>query len=184
MSETETTVVDVLRFWFGPDAGRNGSERPEWFAEDEAFDRACAEALGACSDRAVAGEHDHLAATPAGTLALVLLLDQIPRNVHRGTAAAFAGDAAARRAARRLIDRGFDRVLTSVQRLFLYLPFEHSEDPEDQERAVALFERLGHPVWLEHAKRHRDIIARFGRFPHRNAIVGRSTTPEEEAFLS
>ncbi|TVR96550.1 MAG: DUF924 domain-containing protein [Rhodospirillales bacterium] len=184
MSPADETVGRVLRFWFGPDGGRAGTERPEWFTADPAFDAACRDALGAETERALAGDLDDLVATPSGTLALVVLLDQLPRNIHRGTAAAFAGDAAAKRVAERLIDRGFDRVLTRVQRLFLYLPFEHSEDIEDQERAVALFEALGHDGWLDYARRHRDVIAQFGRFPHRNEALGRDSTEAEREFLA
>jgi uncharacterized protein (DUF924 family) len=116
-------------------------------------------------------------------LATVIVLDQFSRNLHRDDARAFAADPQARTLARRALELGVDRGLAPAERLFLYLPFEHSEDLADQQLAVQLVTGLGDAGWTRYAEAHRDIIARFGRFPHRNAVLGRATTPEEEAFL-
>lgn len=174
----------VLQFWFGlRDAASAPVQRPEWFRVDGAFDAACAKDFRDASARAAAGELDALAATAHGALALVLLLDQLPRNIHRGRPQAFAADGRARAVAAAAIDQNFDQAFVPVQRQFFYLPFEHSEDLADQERAVALFRALAEPELLQWAERHRNVIARFGRFPHRNAILGRQSSAEELAFL-
>jgi len=173
----------VLEFWFGP---RPFAPRAVWFEKDAGFDRACA---GFTDDqaRAAAGAYDDWAETAEGALALVLLLDQFPRNLFRGTPRAYASDAKAREIARRALAAGFDRQLPVVQRVFLYMPFQHSEDLADQEESRRLFAvATDHPQHAEnlgYAERHYEIIARFGRFPHRNAVLGRATTPEEAAFL-
>jgi uncharacterized protein (DUF924 family) len=173
------TPTDVLRFWFQDDPQ---VRRPVWFQGDAGFDTAC-QAYAAAVEAAAAGRLDHWAATAEGALALVLLLDQMPRNLYRGTAQAFAADPHARRIARMAIGRGFDQALTPVQRGFLYLPFEHAEDLADQDEAVRLFTPLGGQS-LDYALRHRDAIRRFGRFPHRNAALGRVSTPQEAAYLA
>jgi uncharacterized protein (DUF924 family) len=126
-------------------------------------------------------------------LALILLLDQLPRAIHRATPAAFAQDSKARRVAGRGLESGADRLLRPIERLFIYLPFEHSEDIADQDRSVELFRELAASVpkahlrtfagFVDYAVRHREVIARFGRFPHRNLILGRESTPEEKAYL-
>ena len=167
----------VLSFWYSDTA------RKQWFARSDAFDAAMREALGELHTRAAAGALDDWAATPRGALALVILLDQAPRNLFRGTPQAFASDGAALRHARAAIDAGLDRSLVEDERIFLYLPFEHSEDLADQDRCVALCSALEAPMWRDYAIRHRDVIARFGRFPHRNIILGRESTPEELEFL-
>jgi uncharacterized protein (DUF924 family) len=179
---------DLLGFWF---ADGFDTWRKAWFVRDDAFDAAIAEKFGAATDAAAAGRHDGLAATPAGTLALLLLLDQFPRNLHRGHARAFAADPHARTIARAAITAQQDRALTPTQRVFLYLPFEHAEAMADQNLAVALFEGLrdipamARPdAAIDYAWRHRAVIQRFGRFPHRNAALGRDTTAEEAAFLA
>ncbi|HET6468179.1 MAG TPA: DUF924 family protein [Geminicoccaceae bacterium] len=172
-----TTIRDVLDFWFGERASAL------WFEKDPAFDAEIRERFLALVEAAAAGAHDDWLETPEGALALVVLLDQFPRNMHRGRPAAFAHDARAREVAAAALARGHDRALPAAQRSFLYLPFEHSEDLVDQDRSVALFRALGDPVGLDYAVRHREIVARFGRFPHRNAILGRASTPEEEVFL-
>ena len=159
-----------------------------WFTRDEAFDAELRDQFGASLEHARSGSLDGWAATPDGALALILLLDQVSRNIHRGSALAFAGDEKARAIADLAITRG-DLVGASKDRaMWLILPFEHHETIESQERAIALFEALGPPApgemdLVHWAHVHHDVIARFGRFPHRNAVLGRDTTPEEQAFL-
>ena len=167
----------VLDFWFDPES------KPYWFKQSDAFDQAVAERLGSLHARARAGEIDGWAVEPGGLLALVILLDQVPRNLQRGTPEAFACDAKALALARLAVDQRMDQGLDVDQRAFLYLPFEHAEDLADQERAVALFRELGNATYLDFAIRHRDVIARFGRFPHRNAILGRESSAAERQFL-
>lgn len=170
------TGADIVRFW--RDAGPRF-----WFAKDEAFDGRC---------RAFEGEHHAAArgelaaweADPEDALALLILLDQIPRNIFRKSSHAFATDGLAQAIASRALERGFDAATDSVLRFFFYMPFEHAEDAAAQEKSVTLFTQLGDPEYLKFAVLHRDIIARFGRFPHRNASLGRRSTPEEVAFLS
>ncbi len=171
------TADEVLEFWFAE------STRPSWFARSEAFDALVRAKLGPLHERAVLGELDAWAADPRGALALVLLLDQAPRNLHRGSARSFASDAAALRLARAVVDAGLDKGLSEVEKAFLYLPFEHSESLADQDRCLALTAGLGDPLWHNFAVKHREIIARFGRFPHRNAVLGRESTAEELEFL-
>jgi len=157
-----------------------------WFKKTDEFDIECAQFSEAVAD-ARTGAYDDWAATSRGSLALLILLDQLPRNLYRGSALAFASDEKARSVARAAIDRGFDRELTVFERMFMYLPFEHSEDPADQDESVRLFELLGGEVAddpARYARDHRDVIRRFGRFPHRNAALGRTSTPEEEAYLA
>ena len=177
MSEAGHDHWTVLEWWF------DEATRPSWFERSDAYDQAVAERLGGLHERARAGALDGWAVTPHGLLALVILLDQVPRNIHRGTPEAFATDAKALALARLGVDRGFDRDMGPDERLFLYLPFEHAEDLADQERSVALFRALGDPTYLDYAIRHREVIARFGRFPHRNVILGRASTAAERQFL-
>lgn len=178
----------VLEFWFGPlGHPERGSPRKAWFEKNEAFDAEIRRRFASVVEEAANGHLDDLAASPDGALTLCILLDQFPRNLFRGQAQAFAYDPKARSVAVAAIERGFDLLLAPVERVFLYLPFEHSEDLRDQQRAVALFQSQprvpGRDVQLDYAVRHRDVIARFGRFPHRNAALGRPSTPEELAFL-
>ena len=133
--------------------------------------------------KAIKGELDPLSETPEGSLALVIILDQFPRNMYRGTPQAFASDAKALKVAKEAVEKKFDRDLLPMQRMFLYLPFEHSENIDDQEQSVKFFENLGDELALKYAIEHRDAITQFGRFPHRNAILGRESTPEELRFL-
>lgn len=176
---------DVLDFWFGGVAGNDFTSRKDvWFGKDDAFDAAIRARFGALYEDAARGRLAGWAENARGARALVIVLDQFPRNMFRSTAGAFATDATALATAKRAIDRGFDLSLRPVERLFLYLPFEHSESLADQERSVALIRALGDPKTRDYAERHRAIITRFGRFPHRNAVLGRSSTPEELAFLS
>jgi uncharacterized protein (DUF924 family) len=176
---------DVLAFWFDGVAGDDFTSRNRiWFGNDSAVDDAIRSRFAGLHADAAAGRLGAWETDPRGALALVVILDQFPRNMFRGTPAAFATDPQALAVARRAIDRGFDSLLRPVERLFLYLPFEHSETLADQERAVALVAALGDRNTLDYAERHREIIARFGRFPHRNAVLARASTPEEAAFLS
>jgi uncharacterized protein (DUF924 family) len=170
---------DVLDFWFA------AASKPYWFEVNPAFDAQVTQRLLPLREAALAGQLDSWSAAARGSLALVILFDQVPRNSFRGTAAAFSTDAVARRVARQAIDRGFDRGLDDERRLFLYLPFEHAEDMAAQLLSVALFAALpGREEWLRYADRHAEIIARFGRFPHRNEALGRVSTPAEIAFLT
>lgn len=184
----EPRVRAVLDTWFGaPGEPGFGRARPEWFRGDPGFDAALRGRFGALVEAALDGGFAHWSRDPEGGLALLLLLDQFTRNGWRGTPGAFAGDARAQQVARRMVDAGHDRALRPVQRWFVYLPFEHAESLPLQDEAVRLFAGLegdpdagGAVVWAE---RHRAVIRRFGRFPHRNAILGRRSTPKELAFL-
>lgn len=179
---------DILDFWFGP-PGAAERERPRevWFKSDLAYDAALRERFLQDQQRAAAGEYDFWTNTPEGSVALLLLLDQLPRNLYRDTPQAFATDARASELAGITVPRGFDQQLPPVWRWFVYLPFEHSESLADQTRSLALFGALPaapeHDEVKDYAKRHYDVIKRFGRFPHRNAILGRESTPEELEFL-
>jgi len=185
MKEPATLTRAVLDFWFLP----AGGYRPEWFRKDEAFDAAIRAGFGAEVEAALAGTPP-AAANDEELLARILLLDQFTRNIFRGTPRAFAGDAQALAIATQLVTSGRDKNLDPWQRWFAYLPFEHAESLLEQERAVALYAALRREAQGEafgsaydYAVKHRDIVARFGRFPHRNAILGRASTAEEIAFL-
>lgn len=187
------SAEEVLGFWFGhpPDPVLNpASTRPRerWFERDVAFDAECRHRFLDAHEAAASGALSAWKDEPRSALVLLLLLDQFPRNLFRGTSRAFATDAQAREVARHALARGLDVTLPPVWRWFMYLPFEHSEEVHDQRLAVALFEMLAlyHPGSQEaadFARRHRDIIVRFGRFPHRNETLGRPSTPEEASFL-
>ena len=176
---------DVLDFWFGPPPH---AERGVWFRKDPVFDASIRERFGPTIETALAGGHRDWAATPRGALARVLLLDQFTRNVFRETPRAFAGDADALATAQQAIATQFDRALDPYERWFLYMPFVHAEHPVHQQHSVELFARLaaeeGLTGTLDWAERHAAVIRRFGRFPHRNATLGRLSTPAEEAFLA
>jgi uncharacterized protein (DUF924 family) len=175
-----TLPDDVLAFWF------EGHGAREWFQADPAFDAAVAARFAATWEEAAAGGLARWRETSGGCLALVIVLDQFPRNMFRGTARAFATDAMARGVALHALDRGFDRDpgFDDRRRQFFYLPFEHSEDPADQALAVRLVEeRTRDPQAARYARAHARVIERFGRFPHRNAVLGRTSTPAELAFL-
>jgi uncharacterized protein (DUF924 family) len=186
----------ILAFWFGTetdDLAVSQQKGRTWWAKNDATDREIATRFTADIDAAASGERNDWAAEPSGLLALILLTDQFPRNVYRAQPQSFATDALALRWSLDGLARGADRMLRPIQRVFLYLPLEHAESIVHQERAVQLFDALWREVPATHkeafagfrnfAERHRDIIARFGRFPHRNAILGRPSTPEEIAFL-
>lgn len=180
---------EILEFWFGPaDSPDRGRPRKEWFRKDPQFDGLVRSRFANIHPQAVAGIYDDWQELPEGSLALAIALDQFPRNMYRGEARAFASDELALKVAREAVARGWDRKLLPVQRWFMYLPYEHCEDRKTQEEAVALFETLrgdrDSASSIDYAYRHRDVIARFGRFPHRNAILGRTSTPEELEFLS
>ncbi len=180
----DALAAGILDFWLSPrDAKGQPLYRPEWFKRDDALDAAIAANFAAIVEQALEGRLDGMAVDPEGALALVILLDQYPRNLFRGTAKAFAGDAHALRVAKQAITRGFDQFMPLYSRMFLYLPFEHSEHLADQERSVALCGALGDDYLSKYAISHHDIIARFGRFPHRNAVLGRASTAEEIEFL-
>lgn len=176
-SEGLDGIRNVLEFWF------SGPVRKKWFEADREFDSELKERFGVLLDKAVAGELDGWTHTPEGAVALVILLDQVSRNIHRGTPRAFEGDANALEVSKGMIERGADSELHKDWRYILYMPFMHAEDIEAQEQGVRLFEKLGMKEPLDYMKRHRDIVARFGRFPHRNGILGRETTAEESEFL-
>jgi len=185
-----TAPADILQFWFGGDLSPWQLER--WFRPDPAFDAAIRDRFGALLAPARDGALDRWAATPEGTLALLLLLDQCPRNLHRGRPEAFAGDAHACTVARQAVLRDrHDLALPPSARCFLYLPFEHAEAMADQDLSVTLFEGLrDDPVHaapggsIDFAWRHRAVIQRFGRCPHRNLALRRQSTPEELAYLA
>ena len=173
---------DILDFWLGD----GSAARPEWFRKDAAFDAAVRARFGAAVEAAIGGAYADWMATPRGALALVLLLDQFTRNIFRDTARMYDGDARALAIARGMVERGADRTLGRYERMFVYLPFEHAEDVAAQEQSIALFTSLARDHGdntLEWAEKHAVIVRRFGRFPHRNALLGRESTPEEIAFL-
>lgn len=179
----------VLGFWFATAPGKPdyGKLRHAWFEKSDTFDREVRTRLGAAHEVAVQGLLNDWVTSARGALALVILLDQVPRNIFRDTPRAYESDGKAREIASAAIARGLDRNLLPVERMFLYLPFEHSERIEDQERALELFATLeAFPETkdiMKTVRRHYEIVARFGRFPHRNAVLGRATTPEEATFL-
>jgi uncharacterized protein (DUF924 family) len=187
---------ELLEFWFGndPDDAAIAEQQADlWWGHAAATDEELQQRFGAAASAAATEVLDHLVGSPRGRLALILLLDQLPRSIHRGTPDAFAQDAKARMVASRGLDSGADKLLRPIERVFFYLPFEHSEQLEDQDLSVDLYRSLAEQVALEHretfaefldyATRHRDVIARFGRFPHRNEILGRPSTSEELEFL-
>lgn len=171
-----STSTDILDFW--QSAGPS-----KWFAKDAAFDAALRERFLDLHFAAARHEHEALINDADGALALILLLDQVPRNVFRDSGQAFASDTLARAYAERAIAAGFDLRVDPALRIFFYLPFEHSESMADQDRAVALIAALDDANYLQYAEAHRDAIRRFGRFPHRNAALGRASTPEEKAWI-
>ena len=182
-------IAEVLEFWFGaPDSPERGRPRKCWFEKSESFDGAVRSRFLGVYERAAAGEFSHWERTPLAALALTVVLDQFPRNMFRGLARAFAADAHALRVARNIVDHGLDVPLRPLERWFAYLPFEHAEDLAAQRRSVALFGGLAgdadSPGTIDYAHRHCGVISRFGRFPHRNAILGRESTSEELVFLS
>ncbi|MED5618680.1 DUF924 family protein [Ideonella sp. BN130291] len=179
----------VLEFWFGPpELADTEAVTSRWFRKDAAFDREISDRFGALIERALAGELTDWAWQPGPALARILLLDQFTRNAFRDSARAFAGDPLALAAARQMVALGQDQQLPLLRRVFVYLPFEHAEDLAAQREALRLFDALvaeapGLAGYADYARRHHEIIERFGRFPHRNALLGRESTPEELEFL-
>lgn len=186
----------VLDFWFGAPGSAleiAGRQTRLWFGKSPENDQAVTERFSAALIDATAGRLDHWANTPRGRLALVIVLDQFPHHIHRDRAQAFATDPQALVQSLAALAAGEDRQLASIERVFLYLPFEHAESLGMQDRAVSLYENLAREAstderalfdgFLDYARQHRDVVARFGRFPHRNAILGRPSTPEEVEFL-
>lgn len=194
--EPSREAEGLLAFWFGQltDGFADEAHRQRWFSGGGAFDDACRVRFGDLAVRAADGALSGWLETPRGSLAWILLCDQIPRNIYRGQALAFAMDGPALQAARHGVEAGFDQQLALDERCFFYLPFEHSESLLDQHTCVGLFSDLRDQTpdgyrhltggYLPYAAQHRDIIRRFGRFPHRNAVLGRTSTPEELEFLA
>jgi uncharacterized protein (DUF924 family) len=185
----------LLEFWFGTltDGFADDAHRKLWFSGGPTFDDKCRQDYSSLAARAAEGDLNHWLDDPRGCLAFILLTDQIPRNIHRGTPMAFAADGPALSAAKTGVEASLDRQLHYDERCFFYLPFEHSESLIDQHTCVGLFSQLRDETpngfrhhtgsYLQFAHQHRDIIARFGRFPHRNSVLGRKSTEEELSFL-
>ena len=172
------TPQSVLEFWFGELTPK------QWFVKDEALDRQIADRFSDLHLALSREVPDEWRASPEARLARIIALDQFPRNIYRGSPLSFATDGLALKAAKAAIAIGADAAVSEDRRIFFYMPFEHAENLDDQDRAVALCEALGNETYLDYARRHREVIERFGRFPHRNAILGRASTPEEEAYLA
>ena len=198
MTSSMLTTADdraeaILTFWFGkPEDPDYGTYRKQWFTKSDAFDEQIRQHFLADYEKAAAGRYAPWQAVPERAIALLLLFDQFPRNLFRGTPRSFATDDRALAIAQDLVDKGTDKALMPAYRFFAYLPFEHSEDRAHQNRCVELMQGLIEEVpdldkglknGLDYAIRHRDVIERFGRFPHRNEILGRESTPEEVEFL-
>jgi uncharacterized protein (DUF924 family) len=192
----DEAIRRVLDFWFSAtelDAPQIDSRMERWFSVDPELDGQIRAEFGDLVEQALAGRLDHWAHTTEGRLALILLLDQFSRNIHRGTARAFAGD---KRALKLCVEGSMNndyRTLTALQRVFFFMPLQHAESAGVQEKSVRIYNALAEGVsdtlretfltFAQFAELHRDIVARFGRFPHRNRILGRANTPEEEAYL-
>ncbi len=174
---TVKTPQDIHGFWF------SDGMRPYWFQKSDAIDRQIIQLFTSTYEAAHAGRLDHWAGNAQDALALVITLDQFPRNMFRGNARSFESNDLALGHARHALEQGFDQECDETARAFLYLPFMHSEELADQEKSVKLYEALGNANSLHFARDHRDIIQRFGRFPHRNAILNRENTDDETEFL-
>lgn len=193
---TLETVAAIHEFWFGTDLDdvkAADQKKKLWWSKDTAVDNIIAQRFDKSTLAAADGVLNSWGKTPRGLLALILITDQFPRNMYRGTSNAFAYDHIALQLSLQALEQGVDQLLRPIERVFVYLPLEHSQAIADQERAVQLFEQLASDVtaaqkstfdgFHQYAIRHRDIIVRFGRFPHRNEILGRTSTEEESAFL-
>lgn len=190
------TAQQVIEFWFGEltDGFADAAIERRWWVGGEAFDREIEQRFGEQVAQALEGQLDHWAQTPEGLLALVLILDQFTRNIYRGSARAFAGDVMAQQLASQAVEKGWDKQLAATERCFLYMPFEHAEDLAKQLQCVALFDGLieDYPQHqhqqklkgsLDFAHKHLAVIEQFGRFPHRNQVLGRVDSVEEAEFL-
>jgi uncharacterized protein (DUF924 family) len=188
MTPPSPEALAVLTFWFDP------ANRDEWFASKPQFDTAIRDCFAQDVVLAAEGALTDWSATPSGWLALLIVLDQFPRNLYRGDPRAWMQDLRAQQLALWGIEEGFDRQLPAIQRVFAYIPLEHAEDARLQQQCVALFEALCRDApseerdqymeYIDYARKHQAVIARFGRFPHRNAVLGRTSTPEELAYLA
>jgi len=170
-------VGQVLQYWF------EVLNENHWFDHDRGVDDQIRDRFLALHERLAAGDGAEVT-TPREVLAAVIVLDQFSRNIFRGTSRDYSADATALQLARRAIDQGFDFDMTDAQKQFLYMPYQHSEDRQDQVRSLTLFEKLGNENWLQYARAHKSIIDRFGRFPHRNQVLGRTSSAEEIASLN
>ena len=184
----EETAQAVVHFWFGaPGSPERGKARTAWFRKDDAFDDEIRRRFAEAVEIALAGGLGEWCTNAEGSLARVLLLDQFTRNIFRGSARAFAGDQRALATAEEAVARGFDRELTARERWFMYMPFEHAENVKAQHRSLQLFgalaQEMGDDDPLVWARKHAEVVFRFGRYPHRNAVLGRASTPEEEQYL-
>jgi uncharacterized protein (DUF924 family) len=181
----DPALVPVIDFWCGsPGSPERDTFREIWFrAATPEFDAEIRDRFLSLHERAAAGEFSHVLDSADGCFALLILFDQFPRNMFRGLARAFATDDKAREVATHAIAKGYDKEVASVHRVFFYLPYEHSEDLADQERGLELMLALDNPRTVEAALEHIDVIKRFGRFPHRNAVLGRVSTPDEIEYL-
>lgn len=168
---------EILDFWFSPEVSQN------WFVRSDDLDAKIKLNFAEAHRKAQAGELDHWTKTPEGALAVIILLDQFSRNMFRGSPHSFASDAKALAIAKYALAEGFDKNYNDQQKQFLYLPFMHSENIADQDMSITLYEKLGNDSALDFAHQHRDIIAKFGRYPHRNAVLSRVSTAEELEFL-
>ena len=194
MSDTPRGAEEVLEFWFGPldDHGLSDeAHRSRWFATDESFDAEVRDRFGALHAECARGEHDDWLQTPRGRLALIIVFDQLSRNIYRDTPEMYAQDLKALAVAKEALASGDEAALATQERFFLYMPLMHAEDLQAQDQCVSLFEKAQaelppaaapkfDPKW---AVMHRDIVARFGRFPHRNHLLDRESTDDERAFL-
>ena len=197
MNEAPISYLDVIEFWLGNEGLRPehmGEREQFWFGADPSIDALIKERFGVLVETVVAGGCTDWESQSMSRLALIIVLDQFPRNIHRGRAGAFAGDARAERLALDAIERGMDREVGLIERGFFYLPLQHSEDLATQDRSVEVSQRQDaeraaafenfEGKSLNYAREHRDVVARFGRFPHRNKALGRRSTEEELAYLT
>jgi uncharacterized protein (DUF924 family) len=177
MTTTPSWINDVVGFWF------EELQPKDWFARSDAVDATIRKRFGALHGSLTEKVPSSVTATPLGSLATIIVLDQFSRNLFRNSSRAFACDATALAIAQESIRAGFDARLERNQRMFMYMPFQHSEELDVQRRSIELFNELGDPTALDYAQQHRDIIERFGRFPHRNRVLGRESTAQETEFL-
>lgn len=175
--KNQARIEEVLKFWF------DNLSPDDWFESNEAVDSHIRERFQELHEALLEQVPETWRSSSRGCLAAMIVLDQFSRNMYRGTSRAFAADGAALSLAKEALARGFDRELSMDERKFLYMPFEHSENPAEQARSIELFGTLGSELDLDYARRHKEIIDRFGRFPHRNAVLGRVSTPEEIEFI-